>query len=355
VAGVDRLRLLEGYVGLNFQHWQITFGKQSLWWGPSADGPLLFSDNAEPISMFRVSREVPVQLPWIFSYLGKIRAEFFIGQVAGQSFIVNPSGTLGQFGRPLGLQPYINGQKLSFRFTPNFEFGISRTGLFSGEGVPFTWHTLSRNLFLASSAVPGTIDDPGDRRSGIDFSYRLPKLRNWVTFYGDAFNEDEISPLAYPRKAVFQGGIYLPRLPKLARLDLRLEGGSTSPPNFPECNGCYYSNGRYLNGYTNNAQIMGAWLGRASQGETITSTYSFSSRNKVGVQLRHRKIDGQFMPQGGTQNDIGFSYDFLLGSQITMSGMVQYEHWNIPVLAPQAQTNVSTSLGLTYWPRKSRP
>jgi len=43
----------------------------------------------------------------------------------------------------------------------------------------------------------GAPDKPGDRRSGFDFSYRLPKLRNWLTFYGDGFTDDEISPLGY--------------------------------------------------------------------------------------------------------------------------------------------------------------
>jgi len=354
VPGTNRLRLLDTYVGLNLQHWQVTFGKQSLWWGPNEDGPFLFSDNAEPVTMLRLSREVPFQLPWIFSYLGQIRAEIFLGQVSGQDFVVGPNGPVGQFGKPLGLQPFFNGQKLSFKFTPNLEFGISRTGLFSGQGVPFTWHTLSLNLFHASSTIPGAQGDPGDRRSGADFSYRVPKLREWLTFYGDAFNEDEFSPLAYPRKAVFESGFYFPKLPKLNRIDLRLEGGSTVPPDFPTCNGCYYQNGRYVDGYTNYAQLMGSSIGRASQEESITSNYNFSARNKIGIELRHRKIDGTFMPQGGTQNDVAVNFDFLVQSQVSMTGMVQYEHWDIPLLAATPQSNVAASIAFTFWPGQKR-
>jgi hypothetical protein len=36
-AAVDQYRLEEAYVGANVENWQLTFGKQSLWWGPGAD------------------------------------------------------------------------------------------------------------------------------------------------------------------------------------------------------------------------------------------------------------------------------------------------------------------------------
>jgi len=33
------------------------------------------------------------------------------------------------------------------------------------------------------------------------------------------------------------------------------------------------------------------------------------------------------------------------------SVFVQYEQWKFPVLAPLLQTNVASSLQLTYWPK----
>ena len=43
---VNRFQLLDAYVAVNIENWQLSFGKQSFWWGPSHDGPLMFSDNA---------------------------------------------------------------------------------------------------------------------------------------------------------------------------------------------------------------------------------------------------------------------------------------------------------------------
>jgi membrane-associated phospholipid phosphatase len=350
---VNRVRLLDAYVGLNFENWQVSFGKQSLWWGPIEGGPLMFSDNAEPVNMFRINRVSPFKLPSILGWLGPIRAEWFLGQFAGHEFVFQTdTGVVGQFGRPLARQPFLQGQKLSLKPSPNFEFSVSVTTVFAGGPTPLTWHNFLRSYSLGNSVQPGGTGDPGDRRSGVDFSYRVPGMRDWLTFYGEAFSEDEFSPLGYPRKSAIRGGIYMPRIPGVPKLDLRLEGGSTVPPDFPGCNGCFYVNGRYPDGsYMNYGNLLGSWLGRAGQGEQAWSTYWLTSRNKIQLNYRHQKVSGQYLPQGGTLNDGGVKADFWLNSTLKFSGSVQYEKWNYPVLDPLAKSNVTTSVELSIWPR----
>jgi len=48
VAAVNRADLLEGYVGVQLNNWQFTFGRQSLWWGADQSGAMLSSTNAAP-------------------------------------------------------------------------------------------------------------------------------------------------------------------------------------------------------------------------------------------------------------------------------------------------------------------
>jgi membrane-associated phospholipid phosphatase len=348
---VNRFQFLDAYVGLTLENWQVSFGRQSLWWGPMAGGPLMFSDNAAPVNMFRISRVSPFKLPSILGWMGPIRLEFFLGQLAGHRFIfAEDTGVIGQVDRFLSRQPFISGEKLSFKPSQNFEFGLSVTTVFSGANVPLTWHTFLKG-FSTGNTVPGAKSDPGDRRSGVDFSYKIPKLRRWLTFYGEAFVEDEFSPLGYPRKSAIQGGIYVPQIPGVPKLDLHLEGGSTVPPDFPECNGCFYRNGRYLNGYTELGNLMGSWLGRAGQGEQIWSTYWLTPRSKIQLNYRHQKVDGRFIPQGATLNNGGVRGDFWLGTTVQVSGSVQYEKWNYPVLDPLARSNVTTSIEVSFWPR----
>src|SRR6266446_3247437 len=88
-SSVNRVRLLDAYVGMNFENWQVSFGKQSLWWSPTEGGPLMFSDNAEPMNMFRVNRVSPFKLPSVLGWLGPIRVEWFLGQLDRKSTRLN--------------------------------------------------------------------------------------------------------------------------------------------------------------------------------------------------------------------------------------------------------------------------
>jgi Capsule assembly protein Wzi/PAP2 superfamily len=350
---VNHVQLLDTYVAMNLENWQLSFGKQSLLWGPSEDGPLMFSNNAVPVTMFRINRVSPVRLPWILGLMGPLRGEFFLGRLSGHEFVFGASsGLVGQWGRALSDQPFIDGLKLSFKPTPNFEFGVDYTTVVGGNGMPFTFHKFVQSLFSLGNGPYGSHSDPGDRRSGVNFSYKIPKMRRWLALYGEAFTEDEFSPLAYPGKSAFQGGIYMPQIPGIPKLDLRVEGGSTAPVDFPACNGCFYNNGRYPNSYTNDDNLMGSWLGRASQGEQAWATYWLTSRNKIQFNYRHRKIDRQSIPNGGTVNDGGMKADVWLSGKTELSGSLQYEKWGIPVLAPKVQSNVTASFQLTFWPHQ---
>jgi membrane-associated phospholipid phosphatase len=345
-----RVRMLEGYVGYGFHDWQITAGTQSLWWGPTQDAPMLFSNNAEPIPMVRVSRTSPMSMPSFLHWMGPVRAEFLVGRLTGQRFIDNGSG--GFFGPDLPKQPFIVGQKLSFKPTENLELGIAETAVFGGPGQAFTAANLGRALFTASSATILTGSDASDRRSGVNFSYRIPKLRQWLTFYNDAFADDWISPLANPRRSAMHPGIYLPKLPKLHHLDLRVEAAYTDIPSVRDV-GFFYFNARFNSGYTNGGNIIGNPVGR--EGRTILSwsTYWFSPRRSVQVGYRNAAVDPEFLG-GGRINDISGRADFALNKEVSMQALVQHENWNFPLLAPQTKTNDTVSLQLTFRPSNWR-
>jgi hypothetical protein len=247
----------------------------------------------------------------------------------------------------------LQGQKFSFKPTENFEFSVALTVVFAGGPTPLNWHTFFHSYTgLSNSQQQGGINDEGDGRSGVDFSYRIPGLRNWLTAYGDAFTEDEISPLGYPRKSAFQAGLYLARIPGIPKLDLRIEGGTTAPVNFPTCIGCFYVNNAYPDGsYMNSGNLVASWLGRAGQGERVWSTYWLSPRNKIQFQYRHQKVDGDYLQRGGTLNDGGVGVEFQVHPRITFSGSVQYESWNYPLLSVEQKSNWTTSAGFTFWPK----
>jgi hypothetical protein len=91
-------------------------------------------------------------------------------------------------------------------------------------------------------------------------------------------------------------------------------------------------------------------LGRAAQGESIRTNYWLSAKSKIGLELRHRKVDQKFLPQGGTQNDVAVNADIFSGSRFRFSGNLQYERWQIPLLAANHQSNVLASFEFAFWP-----
>ena len=353
-SSVRSTKLLDAYVGVMWSNWQISFGKQSLWWGPGDGGPMMYSDNAAPINMFRVSRVTPLKLPSILGWLGPLRTEFFLGQLAGTEFVFTPSGFTGQFGQTLSPQPFINGQKISFKPTRNFEFGVFRTTVYGGPGYPLTFHTFVRSLFSTENkGTFGTALKPGDRRSGVDFSYRLPGLRNWLSFYGDGFTDDQFSPIGYFDRSAWHAGLYLSHFPAISRLDLRVEGVFTDVPAGGNVgHGFFYFNGTWRTGYRNDGNLIGSWIGRDGQGAQAWMNYWFTPRDRIQINYRHEKVSQQFVNGGGTLTDVGVRADYWVRPNLSLSGNVQYERWFFPIIQADRSTNVSATFEILFQPAK---
>ncbi|HXX22349.1 MAG TPA: capsule assembly Wzi family protein [Terriglobia bacterium] len=340
VPEINRFTLLDTYALTKIANWDFSFGQQSLWWGPNRGGSLLLSDNAEPICMFRVARDIPFTLPWMFQRLGPVKAEAFFGQLAGNHF---PP------------RPFFHGERISLKPTENLEFGVSRTAEFGGVGRPLTLGAIINSYFGVhpSEHYPES-QNPGQRNGGFDISYRTPGLRNWLALYATLMSRDDITPLFafFPVRALMSTGFYVPHFPHVPRLDFRFEGVTTDPRNGQNKTGQFaYWENFYRDDYTNKNNLVGDWIGRVGTGYQGWSTYWFSPRTSLQFGWRHAQVASTFIPHGGTLNDGSVKFDYQLGSGLTLSAFVQYEQWLVTVLAPETKNNVTGSLQLTYWPR----
>ncbi len=354
VPAIRRFQLLDAYVGLTFSNLEVSFGRQSFLWGPGEGGSIIFGDNVTPINVFRVNRVSPLQLPSILKFLGPVRTEFFVGQLEGHNFAITPSGVAGSWSQSLNPQPWIQGEKLSFKPSPDLEVGFSYMSMFGGLGVPATPAAFVNSLFDTGGDLPGDVSK-SQRMTGLDFTYRIPRLRKWLTLYGDGFDQDQIifRPDGYPERAVWRAGIYVPMFPGLPKLDLRAEGGYTDNPLGAELSrGFYYATTRYLNGQTNNGNLLGSWMGRAGQGARAWANYWFSARDRIQLNFRHLKVGQEFVPGGGTLTDAGVRGDYWVRSNLSLSASVQYERWLFPVIQLNPSRNVSAAFEILFQPQK---
>ncbi len=224
----------------------------------------------------------------------------------------------------------------------------------AGAGYPFTGHSFIRSLISNENDVEANPNKPGNRTSALDFSYRLPHLRDWLTFYADGYTDDQYSPIAYADRSAWQAGLYLSHFPVLPKLDLRVEGVYTDVPpgGGPIAPGAFYGNGTWRSGYTNNGYLIGDWVGRGGQGAQAWTNYWFNSRNRLQFNFRHQKVSQVFIPGGGTLTDVGVRGDYWIRPNVSFSATVQYERWLFPVIQPNASTTVSATVEILFQPEK---
>jgi hypothetical protein len=342
LAKTNDFQTLEMYVGMQLGPENITFGKQSLWWGPGEDSAFAFSNNAAPIWMFRFDQTKPLVLPGPLRYLGKIHTQFVFGELSGHSWPAHP---------------YVNAQKITLDLTDDFELGFTRSAFFGGAGRPLTIHSFLASMFSLTSPGVGTTSapapvaqDPGDRHSGFDFLWRLPGLRRYVTLYSDSYADDDPNPLDAPRRSAWGPGIYFTKIPKIRHLDLRVESYSTWLFRKDYGGKFIYWNDDYHDAYTNDGNIIGSFVGRDARALIATSRYWFSGKTFVEAQYKQIKTGAQFLPGGGTQTDVSINSQFAYKQDWLLGVWLQAERYAIPVLG-SPQHDVAGWLQVTYTPR----
>ena len=341
IPSTNVFRIIEANASYRILNHQISFGKSDHWMGPAKGGSFLYSNNAENIYAFQIDRTEPLYIPGLSRITGPFRYDFFVGSLKGHS---DPNA------------PWYHLEKISFKPTKNVEFGFGRAVIWGGQGhVPITVHTFLKSFFSVanvSAEEKNSRFDPGARFATFDFSWRLPFLSHWLTLYGDSLVHDDVSPIDAPRRASWRPGLYLSMVPKIPRLDVRVEGVSTDPPVSRSVNGMFmYWEGIQVQGYTNKGYIMGDAYGRESKGGQAWFTYHLSPQEMVQASYRNVKIPKDFIPNGTTQN----SFDVLavkrLKRDFELSADLQYEWWKAPVYKTGQQSDTALTFKFTWLPK----
>jgi membrane-associated phospholipid phosphatase len=348
ITAVNRLQLLDAYVGVNLGNWQLTLGKQSLSWTPAPSGSMIWSDNAAPLNMVRIVNPEPRRLPSILRFLGPVRIDHFFGRLEGHPYVP---------------RPFQWGQKISMKPAPFLELGFARTVTIGGQGVgdgnQLTARYLLDNFF--GRQVGGSI--PGHTSTEMDWTFYVPKVRNYIVLYGDAYAVDDQLPIKNPPKNPWHPGIYITRFPKLPKLDLHVDSVSTEQPGRSFDNGYTggpankgqfnYWNQNYRDGYTNGGFLIGNSVGRDGRAFEGWLTYWLSPNNSLQVFYKKSSVAAEFMPGGGAWQDYSVRSEVHLRSWFYMKTELQYERISrYPVLFNGAQRNITAILEVGFSPRE---
>lgn len=340
-APINQFQLLDAYAGINFRGWQISFGNQSLSWGPGIGGSLLLSNNAAPFPMLRISPEEGVEIPGLSKIFGPFHAEQFYGRIGGH---------------PGRRQPWLYGQKISFKPFHSLEFAYGRTTTIGGEKHPLNSQLFFENLFGRVNAAENSV--PGDSRTAVEWTWRLPKMHDWATFYGELEDDDDPIPLQNLAKSVWRPGIYFPRLPRLPKWDAHFEwASSTSPGRAPFQNhgNLNYWNLDYTSGYTNDGNLMGNTVGREGITLQAWTRYWIGPRKTLDFSWKQSRVLSDYIPGGGKWQDYQASYSITGRSGLFVKSLVQLEHISsFPLLFPGSRNNVVASIEVGIYPQWGR-
>ena len=136
-----------------------------------------------------------------------------------------------------------------------------------------------------------------------------------------------------------------------------------------------YWEGIQKQGYTNQGQLFGDWIGREDKGGQAWVTYHLSGNEWLQVGLRNQKATGYFIPGsttetipagshgcpantpclapgGTTLNDINFQVVKRIGKDFEVNGNFALEHWKAPIYLPGQQTVTTTTIQLTWFPER---
>jgi len=231
--------LRNGRVATQLGAFEISLGRQSLWWGPGRHGALVLSNNAQPLDMLRITNPSPIRLPWFLKYLGRFKLDLFWSRLEAERVVP---------------KPYFSGVRMALQPVDWFTLGASRGIMFGGEGRPGVGGADFLTIISGKNLSGG--EDTSNSVAAVDFRLKFPFM--WgVEFYGEAGGEDEAG--GWLANSARLAGFYFPRIEPSGRLSLRLEYADLS--HIDDNSPMWYRHGIYRSGYTYEGKLLGHHAG----------------------------------------------------------------------------------------------
>jgi hypothetical protein len=275
-------------VSIRWGNWIFSANQMGRWWGPGRDGSLILSSNARPmpaISLDRM-RSLPVDLP-VLRWFGPWRFSGFLGVMENDRADVD--------------QPAFMGMRLSFKPSPIFEFGMSRTAQFCGKGRSCDLKTFGRMLIGDDNrGLRGLPDDPnaepGNQMAGFDVRIVSPFKALPLAIHGQEIGEDNSSTGIPERYLALFGAETWWLLDSGSALRAHFEYANTNCKFYSQGlePDCAYRQGIFFAGY----RYRGRNIGHTTDGDSETTSAMLSLTRANGDRWTLRGRQGRLDAYG---------------------------------------------------------
>ena len=269
----------KGYVKTYLGPLEFEFGRDTIWWGQGSQGSLVFTNNAAPMDMLKLSTPHPVILPWILSRIGLVKAATFVARIESKTEISH----FLLWGGRLNIKPF-----------PWLELGVTGGMQFNGEGLPGLEAADWLELLRLRNVDRGKGPEKTNQMMALDARFTIPFLRNTQVYVeyggeeerGSSTGKAGRSNLMVSEPALILG-LFVPRLTDDGRTQLTLEwmrnnfGGDGIPA-------VWYAHWTYVSGWTNDRMILGHAAGGDSSEIFVRVTRDVTSMARIGLDFSYQ-------------------------------------------------------------------
>ncbi|MCB1198428.1 MAG: hypothetical protein KDK51_08635 [Deltaproteobacteria bacterium] len=167
------LDMFQAVLKVGVHNLELAAGQMHFKWGQGRHASMLFAGSQKPLQMIRLQNVEPTLLPGWFSFLGKGKFTLFFARMDDDQAL---PGSL------------LVGERIAFRVSPVFEFGLTQMIQVGGQGYPdVPWYeNVSEVLGYRFNANETNFTN---RNAMFDFRFRIPQWNN-LNLYGEVFLED---------------------------------------------------------------------------------------------------------------------------------------------------------------------
>jgi hypothetical protein len=275
-------RLDGSELSIRWGNWLLSANQMDRWWGPGHGGGIILSTNARPMPALSLDRiqSTPFDVP-ILRWLGPWRFSAYFAAMESE--------------RPDVDQPIFMGMRLAFKPASIFEFGLSRSAQFCGEGRPCDAETFFNVIFGRDNAGirVDPEEEPGNQMAGFDARLVSPFSSLPMALYAELIGEDS-SDTTIPMRYLAQFGAegwWMGDSGSVWRA--RLEYANTSCDwadggKFPDCG---YRQNIFFAGYRYRGRTIGHTTDSDSETWMLQVLRTSPAGDRWGVVFRHGTLD----------------------------------------------------------------
>ena len=331
---LDDSALVTDLHGVQLQAWS-----HRSWWGPGWQSSLVLSNNSPAFNGVGLQRTSASrsESPWL-SWLGPWNFDVFLAQSEDVS---NPAN------------PYLFGQRLTFKPFANLELGLTRTAQWGGRGRNQTLNSFLRMMTgtdVNADTAQEQRGDPANEMAGYDARLKCP-LGLRCAAYVQAIGEDRAG--LFPSRFLGLYGLESWSADGRQRFFAEYaETGCRTPVGRPMLRNCAYRNYAYPEGYTNAGRWIGASVGPDSRLLTVgwldagSSTTVRLSAGSVGSRIATFTPGAQDPTTSGHLVGVVAKQSFQWGPA-TLTPEFAWNHVNAPAGAStEARIGVNLQMSL---------